>query len=259
MFGWPLPVLGGALLVSLGAGVVRGFTGFGYSALTVAGLSIFVAPSAIVPAVLSLEVLASLGMWRAATAAADAAWLRWLLPCNLVLVPLGVALLALLPEARLRLLVSLTLLCSALLLWRLSEHTLAASARLRFIAGVVSGLLNGLAASGGVAAAMLMATTRPAPAAMRATMISYVFFACAYTLVCAALVPLGTPHGTPLLGVDTLRWAFLLAPTMFVGIWIGQRSFANADPRRYRRFVLLLLVSISALGALRSGFELLRG
>lgn len=259
MFGWPLPMLAGALLVSLGAGVVRGFSGFGYSALTVAGLVIFVAPSAIVPAVLSLEVLASIGMWRAATAEADGAWLRWLLPCNLVLVPVGVALLAILPEVQLRLLLSGSLLCSALLLWRLSEPTLAASARLRFAAGIGSGLLNGLAASGGVAAAMLMAATRPAPAAMRATMISFVFFTCAYTLVCAALVPLGTTRGTPLLGIDTLRWALLLAPSMFVGIWIGQRSFANADPQRYRRNVLLLLVSISAFGALRSIFELLRG
>lgn len=258
MFGWPLPVLAGAMLVSLGAGVVRGFSGFGYSALTVAGLAIFVAPSTIVPAVVSLEVLASIGMWRAATAEADGAWLRWLLPCNLLLVPAGVALLAVLPEARLRLLVSGTLMCSALLLWRLSEHTLVASARLRLAAGIGSGLLNGLAASGGAAAAMLMAATRPAPVAMRATMISFVFFSGAYTLVCAALVPLGTARGAPLLGFDTLRWALLLAPSMFVGIWIGQRSFANADPRRYRRFVLMLLVSISALGALRSIFELLR-
>lgn len=259
MFGWPLPLLAAALLVSLGAGVVRGFSGFGYSALTVAGLAVFAAPSTIVPAVLLLEVLASLGLWRAATAAADGAWLRWLLPTNLLLVPAGVAMLAILPELRLRLLVSLTLLSSAVLLWRLSERTLAPSARLRFAAGVTSGLLNGLAASGGVAAAMLMATTRPAATAMRATMISFVFFSCAYTLLCAALVPLGTARATPLLGADTLRWALLLAPSMFVGIWIGHRAFANADPRRYRRFVLLLLVSISALGALRSGFEMLRG
>lgn len=54
------------LLISIGAGVVRGFSGFGFSALTVAGISLVMSPSTIVPAVLMLEILASLSVWRAA-------------------------------------------------------------------------------------------------------------------------------------------------------------------------------------------------
>ena len=54
------------LLASLGAGIVRGFSGFGFSALTVAGISLFMAPAAVVPAVLVLEILASISVWRSA-------------------------------------------------------------------------------------------------------------------------------------------------------------------------------------------------
>ena len=249
---WSPPVLAAALLVSLGAGVVRGFSGFGYSALTVAGLSIIVTPSTLVPAVLSLEVLASISMWRGTTLDVSRGWLLWLLLCNLLFVPLGVLLLAVLPEDWLRLVVAVTLLTSALALWRLSEHALRDTPLLRLAAGVASGVMNGVAASGGVVAAMLMAASRSPAAAMRATMVSFVMFSSVYTVACAALVPLGTSRGTPLLSIDTLRWALLLAPSMLLGIWLGRRSFQQADPQRYRRFVLLLLIVISALGLLRS-------
>ena len=75
----PTPLLIAAMAVSLAAGVVRGFAGFGYAALTVAGLSVFVAPTQVVPAVMSLEVLASLGMMRSALTDADRGWFKALL------------------------------------------------------------------------------------------------------------------------------------------------------------------------------------
>ena len=126
---------------------------------------------------------------------------------------------------------------------------------LRAGAGISSGLLNGVAASGGVAAAMLMAAARVPAGRLRATMVSFLLFAGAYALVCAALMP--TAQGTSLLSIDTLRWAALLAPTMLAGIWLGKHSFANADPTGYRQHVLTLLIVISALGVLRAGFDLI--
>ncbi len=251
---WPLPVLLAGLLVSLGAGIVRGFAGFGYSALTVAGLSVFVAPATVVPAVLALEVVASISMWRSAMRDADRDWLRWLLLGNLIFIPFGIALLAVLPETLLRLLVGSALLITAVGLRLASTRTFAPTPGLRMTAGIASGLLNGVAASGGVAAAMLMAASRLPAAALRATMVTFLLYAGAYALFCAALVPHG--KAASLLSIDTLRWALLLAPTMLAGIWIGKHSFANADPTGYRHHVLTLLIVISALGVLRAAFDL---
>ncbi len=255
LLSWPLPVLVAGLLVSLGAGMVRGFAGFGYSALTVAGLSVFVAPSTVVPAVLALEVLASISMWRSALRDADRDWLRWLVAGNLLFVPAGIALLAVLPVAWLRLLVGLALLVTAVGLRLASTHRFAPTVGLRVTAGVASGLLNGVAASGGVAAAMLMAAARLPPAALRATMVSFLLFAGAYALACAAWMP--TRQGVGLVSIETLRWAVLLAPTMLAGIWLGKHSFAHANPAGYRHHVLTLLIVISALGVLRAGADLL--
>ncbi|MEO8281462.1 MAG: sulfite exporter TauE/SafE family protein [Ideonella sp.] len=257
LLSWPLPTLLAGLLVSLGAGAVRGFAGFGYSALTVAGLSVFVAPATIVPAVLALEVVASVSMWRSAWRDADRSWLKWLLIGNLIFIPIGIAMLAWLPQTLLRLLVSGALLLTALALRNASTRQFAPTTALRAGAGIASGLLNGVTASGGVAAAMLMAAARVPAAALRATMVSFLLYAGAYALLCAGLVPNG--RGSGLISGDTLRWALLLAPTMLGGIWIGKHSFANADPSGYRRHVLTLLIVISTLGALRAGFDLWRG
>ena len=165
LLGWPWPVLLAGLLVSLGAGVVRGFAGFGYSALCVAGLALFVAPATVVPAVLALEILASVSLMRGSLADADRDWLRPLLVGNLLFVPVGILVLVLLPETLLRLLVGAALLVSAVGLRLASRRVIPSTRALRIGAGVASGLLHGIAASGGGVAAMLMAAARLPPGA----------------------------------------------------------------------------------------------
>ena len=62
----PVPALQLAygMAVVLVAGIVRGFAGFGFSALTVAGMSLFISPAQVVPVAFVLEVLASLSLER---------------------------------------------------------------------------------------------------------------------------------------------------------------------------------------------------
>lgn len=253
----PLVLLVG-FLVALGAGMVRGFAGFGFSALTVAGLSVFVTPATVVPAVLALEVAASISLVRSTLRDVDGSWIRWLLLGNGVFIPIGIAALAILPETWVRLLVGGVLLAGAMLIKLAGGRTLAPTPGLKIVAGVASGLLNGIAASGGIAAALLMAGARLPPAALRGTMISFLLFAGSYALLWAGILSHSRIASATLLGADTLRWALLLGPAMFTGIWVGRRLFGNADPARYRAFVLNLLIVISALGMLRSAFELLR-
>ena len=73
----PAYVVADGALVALFAGFVRGFAGFGFSAFTVAGLSLLTSPTHIVPASMLLEVLASLSLlhsiWQ------DISW-KWLTP-----------------------------------------------------------------------------------------------------------------------------------------------------------------------------------
>lgn len=252
---WPgsLALLLLTLVVGVGAGAVRGFAGFGFSALVVAGLSPFVAPGPLVAAVLGLEAVASLSVMRQVADDVDRPWCRALLIGNAVCVPLGLAALAWLPVTPVRLLVGAALLAGAVALRLTDGREFRSTAALRTVAGAASGLLNGLAASGGVAAAMLMATTRPPPAQLRATMITFLLYVSFYALIwSAALTFIGGTAGSALIGMDTLRWGLVLWPAMMLGMRLGQRAFGTAHPGRYRRFVLNLLMVISALGLLNA-------
>lgn len=250
----PLPpnLLLAALLIVLAAGMVRGFAGFGFSALCVAGLSLFAPPAQVVPPIFVLEVLASLTLLRAALREANWSWLSWLVLGNALCIPLGIAVLAWLDELPLRLLIGVLLLGAALLLrsgWRLA---LTPTRGMRLATGLVSGLVNGVAAIGGIAVAVLLSSTQMAPAVMRATLVLLFLLTDLYALAWAGLLSAGAPHGTALLGPDTLRWALWLAPAMLAGIWLGDRWFRGVSPAQFRRWVLNLLILIALLSVIRA-------
>ena len=254
----PLPAMpmALALAVVLGAGIVRGFAGFGFSALSVAGLALIVSPSQVVPAIFMLEVLASLTLLRGALRDVDWPWLGWLVLGNGLAIPIGIALLAWLPETPLRLVIGALLLLAALLLRAGVSIGLAPTRGMRLATGVASGFVNGIAAIGGIAVAVLLSATALAPAAMRATMIALFLFTDLYALAWAGIVSFGLGAPSDLLGRDTLRWALWLTPAMLAGIAIGQRSFIGVSPARFRRRVLELLIGVAALTVARAALSL---
>jgi uncharacterized protein len=245
---WPGPVwlLIVALLIATAAGAVRGFAGFGFSALVVAGLTPFVQPGPVVVAVLVLEVMASARLVRVVAGEVDRAWHRALLLGNLAFVPVGVAALVWLSPEHLRLFVSSALLTGALALRATVGRGLRSTLGLRAAAGAASGLLGGLAASGGMVAALLMAATRPAPSILRSTMISFLLWVSAYALLWSLLLTLSAKAS--LVGVDALRWALLLAPAMWLGMRLGASAFGRAGPQQQQIFVLNILIATSGAG-----------
>jgi uncharacterized protein len=252
----PWPLIVASLLVVFAAGIVRGFSGFGFSALCVAGLSLFATPAQVVPPIFMLEVLASISLLRGALKDADWPWLSWLALGNALFIPLGILVLAFVPETPLRLLIGALLLLAAVLLRSGFRLALAPTRTVRLATGVVSGFVNGVAAIGGIAVAVLLSTAQMAPAAMRATMIMLFLFTDLYALAWAAWVSTGADTGQALLGPDTLSWAVWLAPAMLAGIWVGQRFFIGVSPARFRRHVLNLLILVALISVVRALFAL---
>lgn len=238
-----------ALAVVLGAGFVRGFAGFGFSAFSVAGLSLLVAPGAVIPAIFLLEIVASLHMLREGLRHADWPWLRALVLGQLLGVPIGVALLAWLPELPLRLLIGGLLLAAVLALRLGLQPALEPTPRMRLAVGTASGVVNGVAAIGGIVVAVLLSTTRIAPQALRATMVLMLLCSDVLALGWAALLP-RAEGAAPLVGLATWHWALWLAPAMLLGIWLGGRAFHRVSPQQFRRRLidLLLLIALLSIG-----------
>ena len=243
------------MVIVFAAGVVRGFAGFGFSALSVAGMSLLLPPAQVVPPVFVLEVLASLTLLREAWKDADLRWLGWLLLGNALCIPLGLALLAWLPEVELRLVLGALLLLAAALLRAGFSMGLEPSWRVKLGTGLVSGFVNGVAAIGGIAVAVLMSSTALAPAVMRATMIVLFLFTDLYALGWAAALPAAQAGGAVLLGLHTVWTALALAPAMLAGIWCGRRFFVGLPPQTFRQRVLEVLIVIAGLGVLRAALD----
>lgn len=254
----PLPVLPMAFGVAIvvAAGIVRGFAGFGFSAISVAGLALIVSPAEVVPAIFALEVLASVGLLRHCWRDVDTPWLAWLVAGNALAIPFGLALLAWLPETPLRLLIGALLLLAALLLRTGVSARLAPTRGVRLATGLASGFVNGVAAIGGIAVAVLLSATALAPAAMRATLIALFLFTDLYALAWAVVLSWAADAPNTLIGADTLRWTLWLLPSMLVGIAIGARGFTGVAPAAFRRRVLELLIAVSALTMLRAAISL---
>jgi uncharacterized membrane protein YfcA len=109
--------------------------------------------------------------------------------------------------------------------------------------GVVSGIANAPGMAGLPVAAFFAAQTMPANV-FRATLVAY------FPLLDLISAPLYFYHG--MVSYDTV-WASLLAlPLVFLGNWLGSRHFLNTDPQEFRRFAIVLLGVLAALGLLKS-------
>ncbi len=226
------------------AGIIRGFAGFGMSAIIVLSLTLVLPPVQIVPMALMMEVAASLRLL--AKVRGDINWVlaRRLFLGSLLGAPAGVYVLSSLPEDTLRAGLSLFVLGISLLLWSGRADGLRPNALNTTLTGVFSGFANGAASFGGQPVALFMAAASIAAAQARSTMILLTFFTDSYASGLAAYQGLVSP------GVAG-RAALFLIP-MFAGIAIGSGAFHRADQRSYRRFVLLLLMGLAVAGLIRT-------
>ena len=137
------------------AAYIRGYSGFGFSALTVTSLSLILPPAEVVPSAFMLEIAASIYMlplvWRTVN------WkvLRWLLLGVVLGTPFGITVLTTVPQKPMHLLISVIVLAASLLLWKKSQTSQTVNRGWTFGVGCISGLINGAAAIGGLPVVLL--------------------------------------------------------------------------------------------------------
>ncbi len=221
------------------AGFVRGYSGFGYSALLIAASSLVTNPLNFVAVVVILETVMSLQAAKGAGPHVDWRRVWWLLGGAAIGLPLGLWILTGVSEDTARAVVSgyVLLMCGVLLLgWRLRAEVKGVP---NGVAGVISGLANAPGMGGLPVAAFFAAQPMPANV-FRATLIAY------FPLLDIYSAPLYWLAG--LVSWDTL-WAALLAlPVTLFANWLGGRHFFGSDPQEFRRFAIVLLAGLALLG-----------
>jgi uncharacterized membrane protein YfcA len=230
----------GSLFVFL-AGIVRGYSGFGFSLLVITSLSLLMAPATFIPAIFMLEIAASLhllpGIWK------DIHW-RSLAPLIIgcaIGTPLGVWLLANVPAPPMQVALALFVLSAVWFLWRgFALKTMPGTAASGAV-GTASGLANGAFGIGGPPAILFYFASPAGNAAGRASLIAY--------FLMTDLIGLAFLSREALVTWDTLYLALIFLPPLIVGNWIGARGFKSADPTTFRKWVLMLLAVLAVLSA----------
>lgn len=228
--------------VVLGAGVVRGATGFGFSLIAIVLLTWILPPAPAAALILVWEILASVVhlpfVWRQV----DWKALRWLMVGVALGTPLGVWTLVVMPPALMCAAINAVVaaLTVAMLLGRKPRS--APGAWQTTGVGVVSGVINGASANGGPPVILLFLSSPAGAAVGRASLIAFFLF----TDVWASLFY----WREGLMSITTLRNAVMLLPVLWLGLWLGSRCFARIDEVRFKKIVLLLLlvISLAALG-----------
>src|SRR5690606_27886441 len=227
-------------LLAFTAGLVRGFSGFGFSMILALGLMATVPPSVAVPVALLLDLVCSAGLWIGACRGFHQPVGYRLIAGMLLAVPIGTLLLTILPALWMTPAVAaVCLVGSGLILARpvAAQKTVDQSRHLAFPAGLASVLAMSLASSGGLPLMLYLLRSGLDVTQLRATAI--LFFAA--SSACALLGlwlfdALGTEHLQLAVG--------LLLPAL-LGNFAGQYLHHRWQPGSLRVIVGALLAGLS--------------
>lgn len=232
-----LPAVCFAVAALVVGGVVRGYSGFGAAMVWASCLSLVLPPASVVPSALMLEVAAGATLLPRAWRDADRPSLRWLLLGTLAGLPVGIWLLASLPQQPMRLIIGVAVGVSALAMAvRHRQRPLPGRVGTGGV-GVVFGVLNGACGVGGPPVVLMYMSAQLPVAVSRASLV--VFF------LVADVLTVGTAATGHLLTFGVLTQTALFLPIALVGVVVGGWLYRRAAGD-VRRIVLCLLALLSA-------------
>lgn len=244
IWGIPLWHLALSALAVFGAAIVRGFSGFGFSLLSITAITLFMPQAEVVPSIFLLEIAASLNLipsiWR------EIHWrsLSFLLLGCVIGTPIGVAALANVPAAPMTLAMSIFVVIAATMMLRGFHLAKTPGPVATTATGAFSGLLNGAFGIGGPPVVLFFFSTPGAAAIGRASVIAYFIGTDSMGLAWDAYHHLITRQ-------TFLQAALWLIP-LLVGVSLGARSFRSISEATFRLWVLRLLMLLAILSAVKT-------
>jgi uncharacterized membrane protein YfcA len=228
------------VLVVFLAAVIRGYAGFGFTAIAVVGLNLFLLPQQSIPVVLGLDLLCSAPLMRQAARQAEMPTFKLLTLGSFVGIPFGLALLLFVPSEYLKLIICTAILIfSALLIMNVRfRHTDKALSKLIF--GMLAGIGTSGASVGGPVVVFYMLSSSLNVLTQRATLI--MFFIVSELIAIAALFSGG------LIDLEIVKLVFILLIPTLIAVRCGQYLFNRYPPKSLKHFALPVMVMVSLLG-----------
>jgi len=238
--------LGALAAAAFAAGLVRGFAGFGLSAVVMAACAIYIQPLYLIPVCFMLEAAASLAMFRGGLRDADMRIVWGLAIGSMLGAPLGLyATQVLDSHSSKTVALVLVLALTGLQLAKVRSPLLSTPVGL-YLSGLCAGVATGLASIGGMVVALYVLSSEVSARQMRGSLVMFLFIGMfSSTIYLLAF---------DMLNKVALVRAFCVAPLMFLGLLLGTQLFRPAWQGYYKPVCLSLLLLLSAVGLFRQFF-----
>ena len=225
------------------ASIIRGFNGFGFSAICISGFSFILPAIEIVPIILALEVIISIFMVPYIWNKIDWNFVFKLLLGITIGSPIGLYLLKHLNPDTTHLSVCLLVIFFSILLMKGYSNQKIDNNYGKIFTGIISGTLNGLTTLGGMPVALFLLTTSIQPAVIRGSLAALFFLTDIYAFILSSFAGI--------VDMITIYRVILLILVLPIGVFIGNKFFIKSKEEIYRKVVFYFLISISLLGISR--------
>jgi len=225
------------------ASIIRGFNGFGFSAICISGFSFILPAIEIVPIILALEVVISIFMVPYIWNKIDWKFIFKILLGIIIGSPIGLYLLKYLNPQTTHLSICLLIIFFSILLMKGFSNQKINSNYGKFFTGIFSGALNGLTTLGGMPVALFLLITNIQPAVIRGSLAALFFLTDIYAFILSFF-----------LGIVDMTTIYRVIPLIIIlplGVFIGDKFFVKSKEETYRKIVFYFLIAISIFGAIR--------
>jgi uncharacterized protein len=239
LFGWTLEIWVLAAVASLVAGVMRGFTGFGFALILVTAVTVLAPPSDIVPVSLLLDIFAGIRMLPHVHADIDRRGSVLMVLGALPAIPLGALALSALSDDAMRLGIGVAVLIATLAIAAGIGLKRVPGTGLKLATGATMGLLSGAAGIPGPPVILLYLSSPLPVATLRATAVAVFLVTDLVSVVVMGFYGLITAH--------LLLHCLILIPIVEGAVLLGRRLYGRADPATVKRAALVLLGTLAVV------------
>jgi uncharacterized membrane protein YfcA len=225
------------------ASIIRGFNGFGFSAVCISGFSFILPAIEIVPIILILEVLVSIFMIPYVWNKIDWKFVFQMQIGIIIGTPIGLYLLKFLSPDITHLSICLIIIFFSMLLMKGYSNQKLNIYPVKIFTGIVSGTLNGLTTLGGMPVAVLLLVINIQPIIIRGSLAALFFITDIYAFILSFFVGI--------VDLTTIYRTIPLVIILPIGIAIGNRFFIKSREEIYRKVVFYFLIVISVVGIMK--------
>jgi len=228
------------------AGMVRGFSGFGLSAILMASIVLILPPIQLIPICYVLESAASLAMFRGGVRDANMR-IVWLLVLGSAIgVPLGLWATTSIPVETSKMIALCLILGLTLLQFLKIAPKNPGETTGPAVTGVLAGIATGLASVGGMVVALFVLSSNIPARVMRASLVMYLFVGMFTSALFLTFYDLMT--------MEAIKRGTVLIPAVLAGVMFGSFLFRPSLSPYYRTVCLTLLSLLSVSGLARLAF-----